>query len=178
MIDIKKEFILEPMIFLLSEKLLFGTHSSQTGFYVEINDPELALTLAFEQLLPKRYVVWSDIIDNSIGKFRVRDEYDDADEYLNEIDEMFSVHQSRISISYRKKKIKKENSDYDDFYFEILDEVYYQLKMLSIQRYILGDQKESILEKMFKIYKEGLYPCGMTKDKKIVAFNPVVLKNN
>ncbi|MDE1484148.1 hypothetical protein [Xenorhabdus bovienii] len=178
MIDIKKEFILEPMTFLLSEKLLFGSHGSQSDFYVEIRDPELALTLAFEQLLPNGYVVWSDVIDNSIGKFRLRSEYDDANEYLNDIDEMFSVHQSKISISYRKKKIKKENSNYDDFYFEILDEVYYQLKMLSLQRYILGGQKESILEKIFEIYKEGVYPCGMTKDKKIVAFNPMVLKNS
>ncbi|WP_323869143.1 hypothetical protein [Xenorhabdus szentirmaii] len=166
------------MSFLLSEKLLLGTNSSLPDCYLKIDNIELALTLAFEQLLPDGYMVWSDIIDNSIGEFRLSHEYDDADKYLNGIEEIFSVHQSKISISYRKKKIKKENSDYDDFYFEVLDEIYYQLNMLSIQRYILGEKKESILEKIFEVYKEGLYPCGMTKDKKIVVFNPMVLKDS
>ncbi|AOM41328.1 hypothetical protein [Xenorhabdus hominickii] len=178
MIDVKKEFVIEPMNFLLSEKLLFGTPCAQLESYLEISDLELALTLAFEQILPNGYVVWSDIIDNSIGKFRLSNEYDDADEYLNDIEEVFSTHQSKISIYYRKKKVKKENSDYDDFYFEVLDEIYYQLKMLSIQRYILGEQKESILEKIFEIYKEGLYPCGMSKDKKMAVFNPIILKSS
>ncbi|MBS9439968.1 hypothetical protein EAE91_23330 [Photorhabdus noenieputensis] len=178
MIDIKKEFVIEPMAFLLSEKLFSGVLSNQSSRYLEIHDPELALTLSFEQLLPDGYLVWLDLIENSISKFRLRSEFNEANEYLNDISKEFSVHYDKISIAYRKKKIKKENSDYDDFYFEVLDEVYSQLNMLSIQRYILGEQKESILEKIFEIYKEGLYPCGMTKDKKIVAFNPMILKTS
>ncbi|WP_036770928.1 hypothetical protein [Photorhabdus australis] len=143
-----------------------------------MEDKDKSLRLSLSQDLPDGYLVWQDLIENSVGEFSLENNYSEAEYYLEDIDEEYSDLQEEKTLIYRKSKIKKTNTEYDDFYFEILDEVYYQLKMLSIQRYILDYQKKSLLEKMFEIYKEGLYPCGMTKDKNIVTFNPMILKTS
>ncbi|OTA15309.1 hypothetical protein Xbed_03599 [Xenorhabdus beddingii] len=173
--DSDHKFITEPMSFLLSNALLSGGGNLPSGIIL-LEDKDKSLTLSLSQNLPDGYLVWQDLIENSVGEFSLEDKYSDAEEYLEGIDEEFGDLQEEKTLVYRKSKIKKINTEYDDFYFDILDDVYYQLKMLSLQRYILGYQKASLLEKMFEIYKEGFYPCGMTKDKKIVAFNPMVLK--
>ncbi|MBC8955077.1 hypothetical protein [Xenorhabdus sp. PB62.4] len=89
MTDIKKEFIIELMDFLLSEKLFSGILNNQPGHYLEIYDPELALALSFDQLLPDGYLVWSDLIENSISKFKLRSEFHEAEEYLNDVSKEF-----------------------------------------------------------------------------------------
>ncbi|MCC8466697.1 hypothetical protein [Photorhabdus bodei] len=172
-----KKFITEPMSFLFSDNLLSGGVKAPSDIIL-LEDKDKSLRLSLSQDLPDGYLVWQDLIENSVGEFSLKDNYSEAEDYLEDIDEEYSDLQEEKTLIYRKSKIKKTNTEYDDFYFEILDEVYYQLKMLSIQRYILGEQKESILEKIFEIYKEGLYPCGMTKDEKIVAFNPMILKTS
>ncbi|MGJ0639004.1 hypothetical protein [Xenorhabdus bovienii] len=175
--DVNKKFITEPMRLLFLDDLLSGRGSlSQDVILLEDKDKSTQLSLS--QNLPDEYLVWQDLIENSVGEFSLKDNYSEAEDYLEDIDEEYGDLQEEKILTYRKAKIKKTNTEYDDFYFEVLDEIYYQLKMLSIQRYILGYQKESILEKMLEIYKKGLYPCGMTKDKKIVVFNPLVLKNS
>ncbi|OCQ54677.1 hypothetical protein Ppb6_00041 [Photorhabdus australis subsp. thailandensis] len=172
-----KKFITEPMSFLFSDNLLSGGVKAPYDIIL-LENKDKSLRLSLSQDLPDGYLVWQDLIENSVGEFSLEDNYSEAEDYLEDIDEEYSDLQEEKTLIYRKSKIKKTNTEYDDFYFEILDEVYYQLKMLSIQRYILGYQKKSLLENMFEIYKEGLYPCGMTKDKKIVAFNPMILKTS
>lgn len=172
-----KKFITEPMSFLFSDNLLSGGEKVPSDIIL-LEDKDKSLRLSLSQDLPDGYLVWQDLIENSVGEFSLEDNYSEAEDYLEDIDEEYSDLQEEKTLTYRKSKIKKTNTEYNDFYFEILDEVYYQLKMLSIQRYILGYQKKSLLEKIFEIYKGGLYPCGMTKDKKIVAFNPMILKTS
>ncbi|PHM40341.1 hypothetical protein [Xenorhabdus miraniensis] len=174
---VNKKFVIEPMSFLFSDDLLSGSGELYSGVIL-LEEKDKSLKLSLSQDLPDGYLVWQDLIENSVGEFSLEDNYSEAEDYLEDIDEEYGDLQEEKILNYRKAKIKKTNTEYDDFYFEILDEVYYQLKMLSIQRYILGHKKESLLEKMFDIYKEGFYPCGMTKDKKIVAFNPMVLKTS
>ncbi|MBD2806958.1 hypothetical protein ID855_20265, partial [Xenorhabdus sp. ZM] len=118
--NVNEEFVIEPIKFLLSETLLSGINGYQSHRYLDVDDPELALTLAFQQLLPDGYLILSDIIENSIGKFILREERHEAEEFLDDVTSDFSEYQSEISISYRKKKIRKENSDYEDFYSSIL----------------------------------------------------------
>ena len=50
--------------------------------------------------------------------------------------------------------------------------------MTSAQRYLLGEEKVSILKSIFDIFKTGCLPCDVKKEKKeIVIFNPIKLKD-
>ncbi|MEQ1963127.1 hypothetical protein ABLB69_08120 [Xenorhabdus khoisanae] len=174
---VNKNFVTEPMRFLFLDDLLSGKGKLSSDVIL-LEEKDKSLKLSFSQDLPDGYLVWQDLIENNVGEFSLEDNYSEAEDYLEGIDEEYGDLQEEKILTYRKSKIKKINTEYDDFYFEILDDIYYQLKMLSIQRYLLGTKSESLLEKMFNIYKEGFYPCGMTKDKKIVAFNPQILKSS
>lgn len=59
---------------------------------------------------------------------------------------------------------------------KVIGDVYYQLRAVTLQRYILGRREVSFLEKIFRVYLSGFYPCGLKKDGCMVAFNPVLLK--
>lgn len=171
------EFILEPIRFALSEKLMIGGDATRLDSSVElIEDYKLAVRLSSEQNLPNKYHVWQDAIDNAVGEFRLNKSYPDAEDFISEVDEQFSIHQSALSLNYRRLKLKKINSSYDDFYMKVIGGIYYQLRAVTLQRYILREREESFLEKNFRVYLSGFYPCGLKKDGCMVAFNPVLLK--
>ncbi len=171
------EFILEPVRFALSKNLIAGGDATTLDSSVElIEDYKLALRLSSEQNLPNKYHVWQDAIDNAVGEFRLNKSYPNAEDFISEVDEQFSIHQSALSLNYRKLKLKKINSSYDDFYMKVIGDFYYQLRAVTLQRYILGGRKESFLEKIFRVYSSGFYPCGLKKDGGVIAFNPILLK--
>ncbi|CDG22278.1 protein of unknown function [Xenorhabdus poinarii G6] len=143
---LNKKFVTEPMRFLFLDDLLSGKGQLSSDVIL-LEDKDKSLKLSFSQDLPDGYLVWQDLIENNVGEFSLENNYSEAEDYLEDIDEEYGDLQEEKILSYRKSKIKKINTEYDDFYFEILDDIYYQLKMLSIQRYILGNKNESLLEK-------------------------------
>ncbi|MDE9430678.1 hypothetical protein KKI99_20045, partial [Xenorhabdus bovienii] len=86
-------------------------------------DKDKSLKLSFSQDLPDGYLVWQDLIENNVGEFSLEDNYSEAEDYLEDIDEEYGDLQEEKILSYRKSKIKKINTEYDDFYFEILDDI-------------------------------------------------------
>ena len=177
MVSKEDGFIIEPMLFLQSDRIFLDSGTFEIKFSFEvINDLELAEKLSIDQVLPKGYLVWQDAIDNSISKFRLSEKYSDAENFIAESEEIFSIYQKQKSLEYRKSKIKKNNTRYDDFFMSVIGESYYHMKMLSIRRFIIGYDESDLLEKMYAIYTCGLYPCGLKKDGAIIAFNPESLK--
>ncbi|MDE9430514.1 hypothetical protein [Xenorhabdus bovienii] len=142
--DLNKKFVTEPMRFLFLDDLLSGKGQLSSDVIL-LEDKDKSLKLSFSQDLPDGYLVWQDLIENNAGELSLEDNYSEAEDYLEDIDEEYGDLQEEKIFSYRKSKIKKINTEYDDFYFEIFDDIYYQLKMLSIQRYILGNKNESCI---------------------------------
>lgn len=171
------EFILEPIKLVLSVGFLARDDACIRDSSVElIKDMNLALSLSTQQNLSDNYLIWQDAIDNAVGQFRLKNSYPDAESFISEVDEQFSIHQSVLSLNYRKQKPQKTNSPYDDFYNSFIGEIYYQLRAVTLQRFVLGERKESFLEKIFRVYSSGFYPCGLKKDGGVIAFNPILLK--
>ena len=176
--NLDENFILQPMNLLFSESLLSGYNGAELSLDFEvIKDLEFSLEISKSQNLPDGYVIWQDAIDNSVSDFRLDKKFSDAENFISTKDDEFSSYQSKLSIAYRKSKLKKSNTAYDDFYFNVLGEVYYQLKMVTLQRYVRGNVENSFLEKLFHLYREGLYPCGMKNKGTIVAYNPIDIVN-
>lgn len=175
------DFILQPMRFIISEDFLSGCDGEKIPDNVEIiEDKKLALEISTSQNLPQDFKVWQDVIDNAVSAFRTDREFHEGERFLESAESDFESYQKRISLNHRKAKIKKNNTEYDDFYFNVLDESYYQLKMLSLQRYVKGHVEDGLLERLFAFYLIGLYPCGIKNNKKILAYNPydlIVNKN-
>lgn len=177
MVNKEKDFILEPILFLQSGRIFLVRGDFEINFPFElITDLELEKELSLDQKLPKGYLVWQDAIDNSVSKFRLSDKYSEAENFIAESEGVFSVYQNKKSLEYRKSKIKKYNTKYDDFFMSAIGESYYHMRMLSIRRFIIGYDESDLLEKMYVIYTSGLYPCGLKKDGAIIAFNPESLK--
>lgn len=177
MVNKEKDFIFEPILFLQSGRIFLVRGGFEINFPFElITDLELEKELSLDQKLPKGYLVWQDAIDNSVSKFRLSDKYSEAENFIAESEGVFSVYQNQKSLEYRKSKIKNYNTKYDDFFMSVIGESYYHMKMLSIRRFIIGYDESDLLEKMYIIYTNGLYPCGLKKDGEIVAFNPESLK--
>lgn len=171
--DLDADFIFQPINFILSEGFLSGCDGEGIPKGVEIiKDKKLALDLSTSQNLPQGFNIWQDAIDNAVGEFRTEKGFHEGEIFLEQADSDFESYQKKISLNYRKSKIKKTNTEYDDFYFNVLDQSYYQLKMLSLQRYVKGYVEDGLLERLFVFYFAGLYPCGIKSNKKISVYNP------
>ena len=174
--NVDADFIFQPVRFILSEDFLSGCDGEKVPDFVEIiKEKKSALEISISQNLPQGFKVWQDSIDNAVSEFRMEKGFHEGEVFLESADSDFESYQKKISLSYRKAKIKKNNTEYDDFYFNVLGESYYQLKMVSLQRYVKGYIEDSFLERLFFCYSAGLYPCGIKNNKKISAYNPCSL---
>lgn len=167
-----KEFILEPLRLYTSGNLFHGGEKSKIDGVELISDLEKSMHLAYEQNIGPTYLVWQDAIENEVSKLRT-DKFKEAELYLACMDEHIVNHQKNISMEYRKKKIKKQNTKFDDFYINVIDDVYYQLKMTSISRFI---NKNELFERIFNVYKNGFFPCGIKTNQTLIALDPLYLK--
>ena len=117
----------------------------------------------------------SHLIENEISKFRFHSDYDRIEIKIDGLLNNFNEKLEKKYFIYRKSKIKKENSAFDDFFFSVFNEVYNHLRIIAIHRAMFGIEKNSFLEKVFEIYKDGLLPYKF-KSGVFYTFNPIVLK--
>ncbi|WP_214040128.1 hypothetical protein [Photorhabdus akhurstii] len=66
----------------------------------------------------------------------------------------------------RKKQGLVDNIEYDNFLNEVNDKCNNRLNITSIYRYLFSFNQDSKLEEIFSIFKKGVMPCGIKKDKK------------
>ncbi|MBD2812798.1 hypothetical protein ID853_18460 [Xenorhabdus sp. Vera] len=177
------DFYMEPMIFFKSSDFLSGSSDKLEGYEI-IEDKEDAIKLLFDQDVPGQYAIWSDFFSDLISEFYLHEDYKKADKDI--LDRTIVSTEDYVKENIRKRKLylirKKQglvdNVEYDSFLEEVSDECHYMLNMVSIYRYLFSFNESSKLEEIFSIFKKGFMPCGVTKDKKIVVFNPMVLKTS
>lgn len=172
---------LEPVLFVESEKYLSGANKNLPN-YEYINDVTLALKLFFEQNIPSGFAVWNDFWIKHTSYILNNPQYKDA---FNEI----SKNLNKTTPNSQKKAIKERliylkmnkrglvNSEYYNFKEKIKDDVYDILQTISIQRFIF-EHKDSKLEEIFNLLKEGYFVCGVKNDSRLVLFNPNNLKSD
>ncbi|MEK9495105.1 hypothetical protein V2H77_01235 [Photorhabdus sp. P32] len=177
------DFYMEPMIFFKSSDFLSGS-SGKLEEYEIIEDKDDAIKLLFDQDVPSSYIIWGDFFSELVSEFYLHDDYKKAEKDI--LDRTRVSTEDYVKENIRKRKLylmrKKQgladNAEYDSFLEEVGDECHYMLNMISIYRYLFSLNKNSKLEEIFSIFKKGFMPCGITEDKKIVVFNPMVLKNS
>lgn len=158
----------EPIDFIFSENLLSGNSTSKNISKDDVDD-------IIDEFFSDE--VWSinHLIKNEVSKFRFHSDYDKSEIEINSLLKIFNEKLEKKYVVYRKSKIKKENSAFDDFFFSVFDEIYNHLRIIAIHRAIYGIEKNSFLEKVFAIYKDGLLPYKFKSDV-FYTFNPIVLK--
>ncbi|EPE2232169.1 hypothetical protein ACSG4H_004177 [Cronobacter turicensis] len=72
---------------------------------------------AFEQNLPSGYKIWQDVLSEYEQKLRANSLFSSAQDFVSAELENRQKQNSSLLLEYRKKKIKKTNSEYDDFLF-------------------------------------------------------------
>ncbi|WP_326899404.1 hypothetical protein P8F81_14545 [Kosakonia cowanii] len=168
-------YIFEPIDFLFAGSLFKGFSVGAAEDILLLDTLTDAYRFAFGQDLPPPYTVWNDIIENFRNQLRGDDKFDDAEKVINEyLGEQQAQHADQL-IEYRKKRIRKNNTQYDDFVFsDAREDAYFVLSTVAINR-LLGDcLRNGLLEKIFACYKRGGWPCGV-KGQQLIVFNPSVL---
>ncbi|AWK40324.1 hypothetical protein GPY51_23230 [Photorhabdus laumondii subsp. laumondii] len=177
-------FHMEPVEFFKSSYFLSGS-IGEFNEYEIIDNKDMALKLLFDQDIPCNYMVWSDFFSDLVSEFYLHEDYKKAEKDI--LDRIKISTQDQVKENIRKRKLyltrKKQglvdNIEYDNFLNEVNDECNYMLNMISIYRYLFSFNQDSKLEEIFSIFKKGVMPCGIKKDKKtLVIFNPILLKNS
>lgn len=156
----------EPIELIFSEKLLFG--SELENILLDVNE-------VVKQFFENDEFSIINLVEEEISKFIFHPEYK---LYKEMIDDLLMENHDKLDkkyLIYRKAKIRKENTKYDDFFFSVFDEVYDNLRVIALHRAIYGIDKNSNLEKMFLIYKQGNLPYKF-ENSEFHIFNPAILK--
>jgi hypothetical protein len=166
-------YIIEPVEFAFTNRLFKGGLEDINQKVLVINNVEDAFKYAFKQNLPSGYKVWNDLIEQSRNFLRRNKKFEEADEFVTNKLETLQTKNASSLIEFRKKKIKKTNTAYDDFVFsEAKEDALFVLSTVAINRYLNNFIKDPFLEDIFAIYKAGAWPCGM-KENAFLIFDPV-----
>ncbi|MDI6478155.1 hypothetical protein [Cronobacter dublinensis] len=166
------KYVLEPLYFLFSDQLFKGVDKKTVSGFLLVNRKEDAFIFAFEQNLPPSYKIWKDIVSVYEQKLRLNGSFAVAQAFVSNELEQRQKQNSSLVLEYRKKKIKKTNSEYDDFMFsEARQDAFAILSLVCINRYLDSPVKDCFFEKVYDLYKIGGWVCGMKKDH-FLLFNP------
>ncbi|WP_234013925.1 hypothetical protein [Cronobacter dublinensis] len=166
------KYVLEPLYFLFSDQLFKGVDKKTTSGFLLVNCKEDAFIFAFEQNLPPSYKIWQDVVSIYEQKLRLNGSFAVAQAFVSNELEQRQKQNSSLVLEYRKKKIKKTNSEYDDFIFsEARQDAFAILSLVCINRYLDSPVKDGFFEKVYDLYKIGGWVCGMKKDQ-FLLFNP------
>jgi hypothetical protein len=131
-----------------------------------------ARELAFGQAVPPDYRIWLDIIENVRAILREHPGFDAAHVLVGEYLDAAQRSHAADRAAYRRKRIRKENTPFEDFLFsDARDDACFALSIIAIYRALGGDARASLLDDIYAIYQDGGWPCGM-KGNRIVVFDP------
>lgn len=167
-------FVEEPLELLFSNEIFSGISERINAPYILVSNLNDAFRIAFDQNPPAGFKIWKDVVENHRKEMRNDSKFSEADEFVSKLLEEHHDKHKKNTLTYRKMKIKKTNTAYDDFIFsDAREDAIFALGTVSISRY-LGEKSE-LMDWIFEIYKKGGWVCGM-KNKKLAVFNPDVLK--
>ena len=172
-----QEWVLQPVRLALEVGFMQSVlpHRRSDDRFEFIDDLKMAMRLSVEQNPPEAFAVWEDAIGNAVAEFCLDPRFDEACASLGDMEARYMAAHYQKTLAYRKKRVRHCASEFDDFYFSVADEAWYQLMQVSLQRYILGNRPETFLERLYLAYATGGYPCGLKKTGKIVVFHPGLL---
>ena len=169
-------YVFEPIDFIFTNSFFKGLSAEDVKSYVITDSLSDAYECAFEQNLSSPYKIWSDVLENYRKDLRVHDKFDDAEEVVNEYLANLQTQHAGILLEYRKKKVKKINTDYDDFLFsDAREDAFFVLSTVAINRFLDNPLRNSLLEEIFDCYKKGGWPCGL-KGHDLIVFDPSALQ--
>ncbi|ELQ6223049.1 hypothetical protein R2320_004384, partial [Cronobacter turicensis] len=164
------EFILEPLDFLFSEQLFKGVDEQNLSDFLLVKSREDAFMYAFEQNLPSGYKIWQDVLSEYEQKLRANSLFSRAQDFVSAELENRQKQNSSLLLEYRKRKIKKTNSEYDDFLFsEARQDAFSVLSLVCINRYLDNEIKDDFFERVYGLYKLGGWVCGV-KEEQLLLF--------
>ncbi|ELY4035194.1 hypothetical protein [Cronobacter sakazakii] len=166
------EYVIEPLDFLFSDQLFKGVDQKNPGNFLLITRKEDAFMFAFEQNLPSGYKIWQDVLSEYEQKLRANTLFSSAQDFVSAELEKRQKQNGSLLLEYRKKKIKKTNSEYDDFLFsEARQDAFSVLSLVCINRYLDNEIKDDFFERVYGLYKIGGWVCGMKKEQ-FLLFDP------
>ncbi|ELY3838931.1 hypothetical protein SMX93_004278 [Cronobacter turicensis] len=166
------EYILEPLDFLFSKQLFKGVDEQNLIDFLLVKRREDAFLFAFEQNLPSGYKIWQDVLSEYEQKLRANSLFSSAQDFVSAELENRQKQNSSLLLEYRKKKIKKTNSEYDDFLFsEARQDAFFVLSLVCINRYLDNEIKDDFFERVYSLYNIGGWVCGMKKEQ-FLLFDP------
>ncbi|ELY2857443.1 hypothetical protein ACTV70_004580 [Cronobacter dublinensis] len=166
------EYVLEPLVFLFSDQLFNGVTDKTSSGFLLVKSKDDAFNFAFEQNLPSGYKIWQDVISEYEQKLRMNVSFSIAQDFISSELQQRQKQNSSLLLEYRKKKIKKTNSEHDDFLFsEARQDAFSVLSLVCINRYLDNQVKDGFFEKIYELYKIGGWVCGMEKDQ-FLLFDP------
>ncbi|EOL8980070.1 hypothetical protein ACM92K_003336 [Cronobacter turicensis] len=166
------EYILEPLDFLFSEQLFKGVDEQNLSDFLLVKSREDAFMYAFEQNLPSGYKIWQDVLSEYEQKLRANSLFSRAQDFVSAELENRQKQNSSLLLEYRRRKIKKTNSEYDDFLFsEARQDAFSVLSLVCINRYLDNEIKDDFFERVYGLYKLGGWVCGV-KEEQLLLFNP------
>ncbi|MDE1479249.1 hypothetical protein KKI90_15005 [Xenorhabdus bovienii] len=178
----KSDFYIEPMRLIASPEFLSGIIGNAEGCLL-IDNKDDALNLLFSQHIPDSFAIWQDFFAGIISTFCLHPDYRQAEKDIqagmvekNADMDKDNIRKRKLQLMRRKQGLSAQ-TEYEFFLEEVSDECWYMLNMISIHRYLHPSKPNEQLEQMFSIFRQGLMPCGVTKEQKIVVFNPMKLKN-
>lgn len=174
----------EPLKFFYSKNFLSGCSDIDIlKNYNFASSFEEAENLRFEQLLSNDFFIWSDfyelLLSNTIEKLSTS-QYQDVANVVS--DKMKEIGKGYVKDRIKERKdflTKKRNNlltEHDINREKIIEsfslDCQGDLEMIAINRLLYGNSIDIFWEKIFKIYKNGLIPCGIKKSGEIIVFNP------
>lgn len=171
-------YFLEPVDFFLNPKLLSGWNGDGIEPDVElVRDLERAMQLENSQDLPEGYSVWSDYIANAVAPFHTTELGRTGRGIVETYGAKVWDGLGNFQIELRKKKVRRTITEFEEFWSTTAFDILEHLKMISVGRFCAKDHDNSSLENIFLIYANGLYPCGLRTDGRLVAFDPRALQH-
>lgn len=136
-----------------------------------IGDLTLAMRLENDQDLPRGYRIWSDALSNAVAPFYSSDKGREGRAVIEaHADEIWAL-KGDFELGLRKKRLRKTITEREEFWLTVAYDILETLKSVSLARFVGGVTQSPFLEDVYGVYKAGLYPCGLTRTGKVVAFD-------
>lgn len=166
--------MIEPIRFFGSADLLGGKHPQDLpANAVIVRDLDQAMMLENEQDLPPGYLIWRDQIEQALAEFVTTPQADEAAERIEAAALQQWQAMGEFERELKKKKLRKTITLAEEFWLTVAYDILETLKSVALSRHATGGVP--LFEDIFAVFKAGFYPCGLTQDRRIVAFDPRVL---
>ncbi|AFT71348.1 hypothetical protein B5T_03081 [Alloalcanivorax dieselolei B5] len=179
MSDPDLSLVLEPVRLPFSERLFSAAHREALPDGTEaLTDLDRAMLLENSQELPPEYRIWQDVQANAVSPFYCTDAYATISTDIEEAVAPFWEQWEPIRMTLVKRRLRKTQTEFENFVNTLLYDAVEQLKQVSAARHCLSPDGEPVLEALFRVYHAGFYPCGWRRDNNIVCFDPSVLEGH